>query len=422
MIDLATNSATVRTAPVYTLDHLEEAAYGVEYKARAEELGWAYHAMYNALPQGERSRLNLTVIEPLELIEKSYRRALAVQLAEAAGLKSSLVARLGEKHPEVLERFAQRVRRLAELTDPDAQLSVKKEVLESASTVDVFAFLRGYAAAYFDPSADRHAAAVALLDKRGPVDGRKVTALEQAYDALMQAAADSWPGHYPSREAMQAAVVRRAAFENQPNDALFRKRLDTFFSDTIARYQHIVGTTGLTDLSAEQRRQVDALFASGIDKTASAGVRSFEGLLSHGGVKKLAGGALELNARTIDALGYALVARPDGHRAVRVELPLDAYRITRSQVSKSALRYRYTTDGWKTSSEVGATLAQTERGPVARFDIDVSAEHGGAAQLEGQFRWKQGGSLQLVDGSTDFRGYTYAVPDPVDFERLAEGA
>ena len=93
----------------------------------------------------------------------------------------------------------------------------------------------------------------------------------------------------------------------------------------------------------------------------------------------MSGGGIEMEIRIIDGVRYAVRARNDEsqtrrlHVSIPARLEGDQYRhsvpnlpdLTRRQMG--LLRYRFTTDGWKTSSEARARLAHDEENrPVDR--------------------------------------------------------
>ena len=99
------------------------------------------------------------------------------------------------------------------------------------------------------------------------------------------------------------------------------------------------------------------------------------------------------------------------HVSIPAEMESDHYRhsvpnlpgLTSQQIG--ALRYHCTTDGWKTSSEVRARLAQDEENhPAIEFD-DLS-KLPVVGRLDGYFYLRGAGGAR-----GDLRGYVFAIPD-----------
>jgi hypothetical protein len=92
---------------------------------------------------------------------------------------------------------------------------------------------------------------------------------------------------------------------------------------------------------------------------------------------------------------------------------------TLSEAQAQALRYRFTTDGWATTQEAPARLATDEDGRrVLRFEIPMLPSEVG--RLEGVFHASAGGEAWLKDGASNFRGYTFAVPDAHELQRIRD--
>ncbi|MBK7858428.1 MAG: hypothetical protein IPJ65_07355 [Archangiaceae bacterium] len=254
--------------------------------------------------------------------------------------------------------------------------------------------------------------------------------LAELYPQVMAAAIAHSGPFYDGEQAMQRSVAARAAFENRPIDRLQRAVLRDTLNAAIDEFRRSSRTT-----------QVDspayaATIREAVDKTVAASVRSIEGLLASGRSRQLSEGVYELEGRTIDGIDYAVRAWDDGKRRLHLGIPLegnddDGYALPTLRVESEAqppflhrdqldaLAFRFTTDGWQNTQEVVAKVTIDESGrPVAEFDIPVLG--GEAGMLEGLFHCTSRGDFWWHDGTSNFRGYTYAVPDRHELAGLAE--
>jgi hypothetical protein len=237
--------------------------------------------------------------------------------------------------------------------------------------------------------------------------------LVDALDDIYAAATVRADAHYDSLAGMTRSIAGRTAFENEPIEGLYKSSAHEMFDRVVDEF----GRTG-----------DPKLFTDAIDKLASSSVRSFEALLAQGKARRIDGG-VEIERRTVDGIDYAVRALSDGKRKLHLEIPLagaaaegfslstlpGAPRLSRADVE--ALRYRFTTDAWKTDQEVQAVLGADDKGaPVLTLDIPVLK--GTAGRLEGLFHVEAAGGFWIKDGTTNFRGYTFAVPDQREADEI----
>ncbi len=423
-LDLATMSTQPRTADIKTIR--QGGSFFHEVDERTAELARLYAALRQSLGKEAATRA-----PPLDIgaeLGRAYQRELTRQMLDATGLKPSLADVLLTEQPAACEGLKKVVQSLARLGN-GGDLLADKRVVDDA-VVDVFNALRSYPSLLLQGEASHDARVEQVLQLLRPnalgSEARKretlakVTRLAHelvdALDAVYAFAATKAEGHYDSLDAMRRSIAARAAFENEPIEALYKAPAHELFDRVVDEF----GRTGDPKLLTEA-----------IDKLAASSVRSFEALLELGGKGRIAGG-IELERRTIDGIDHAVRAFDDGKRRLHLSIPLTgdagagfvlatlpgAPHLSTSDVE--ALRYRFTTDGWQTTQEVQARLDVDERGrPVVAFDIPVVK--GAAGRLEGVFHVETNEGLWLKDGASNFRGYTFAVPDGVEARALAQG-
>ncbi len=414
-LDLATETSQPYTAPIHVLKWSQP--YLQEHTERLSEIERVARVVYDGFSKAERSLFAVKQVKVGQEFGAAYEANLAEQLAKAAGLKTAVAERLMETSPETVTAYAKVVRELAALTNEDGRFNADKTVHLDKSAVDVFNLLRRFPALYFaDPSADHtpsirdlltpmiHANPGAALRLGHRID-ELVAEFGPAYAALMDAA-KSDPA-YEDAAAMARSVTQRAAFENMPLDRLYKAELHHALIEQIDAYAW----------------HNDArIFREVIDKTVSASQRSVDALIGQGTARRLDDGGLELGKRTIDGIDYAVRAWPEGRRRLHLELPVrpndGGFELptvpgapTLSSQQLDGLVYRFTTDGWKTTQEVEAR----REGDRVTFDIPVLGSDVG--QLEGVFFAAQG-RFWLKDGASNFRGYSFAVPDRAELSTL----
>ena len=144
-------------------------------------------------------------------------------------------------------------------------------------------------------------------------------------------------------------------------------------------------------------------------------------LLAQGESRRMTGGGIEMEIRIIDGVRYAVRAKNDDSQTRRLcvsipaEMEGDSYRhsvpnlpsLSRKQIG--ALRYHYTTDGWKTSSEVRARLVRDEENrPSIEFGDLIKLPVVG--RLEGYF-YLRGAGRRADVARGKLRSYVFAIPD-----------
>jgi hypothetical protein len=416
MLDLPTQSSQPRTAPIRTLDYVEF-AFGGEHLERGAQLVPVYRRLMRHTPRSKRETFSVKWIDIPKEMNRVYDKHLQVMLLSAAGLKMEVARRIQRETPELAERFAELILKMAALRNP-GPVMVARAVVERVSVLDVFGLLGKFPRQYFTAPRAQHAKAIRaclrpvysgsesqIARKRAQV---KVFVAEFAklFDELIKACADYAEAYYGDPASLRASIIARAEFENVPLDRLYYKTLYEELDRAIARY-----------------RSTDdpAIVRAAIDGRLDASVRRVDGLLAQGESQRMTGGGIEMEIRIIDGVRYAVRAKNDDsqtrrlHVSIPAEIEGDRYRhsvpnlpgLSRKQIG--ALRYHCTTDGWKTSGEVRARLAQDEENrPLIEFD-DLS-KLPIVGRLDGYFYLR--GVGRRADGArAKLRGYVFAIPD-----------
>jgi hypothetical protein len=436
-LDLGTESSQPRTAAVKILPFTE--AFGEEHQVRGTQLQRIYDALRETLNPKEREQLHAPVVDVGAEMQQRYDSHLEHELLTACGLKGELVDALRAAPPDKrakvngATKLAEVIKALSAMSNPGDKLA-DKQVVEDGAVVDVFNLLRAYPAIYFaDPKADHTDQIRELLQpicrgtpkqqekKQRSVEAR-IRRFQRAYNVVMQRALQQAAGAYDDTASLQRAVVAKAEFENRPIDALYRSRLNDTLGESIDSYLK----TGDTHV-----------FTEGVDKAIAGSVRNADALLNKTGVARLPDGDLELNARVIDGVHYAVRASKDGSRRLAVGLDavskagqgLELENLGSGLYSSEArnvhlqpeqlehLRYRFTTDGWKSWQEAPARLVPLA-GEAARVEFDIPVLRSDIGQLEGVFHCDAGGDMWIKDGTSNFRGYDFAIPDNKEFGDL----
>jgi hypothetical protein len=424
MLDLPTQSTQPRTAPIRSLDYADS-AFGTEHFERARRLATVYQALVRSIPAAERQQLNVCPLDVGFEMRTAYERQLQVKLLGAVGLKTDLGRRLQTDHPDLASRFTDLVRELVALRNPGT-IGTWKSVVETVSVIDIFQLLQNFPPLYFaKPNDDLTPKIYELLrpvysgnrfhiaKKRLLVDAL-VRQFAELYGEIMSAVAGYAVEYYGDLARMEASIIARAAFENAPIDFLYAKRLRAELNEAIAGY----------------RSSGDAeIMRAALDQRIVASLRSVDGLLAQGAVRRLADG-VELEMRTIAGISYSVRAWNDvaQTRRLHVSIPVETEnnyyltavpglgRLTRQQVA--SLRYRFTTDGWKTRGEVGARLVRHPLdGLIIEFaDLPVSQLVG---QLEGAFYFAGTGGRRTTPKTARLGGYVFAIPDQQELIAMA---
>ena len=426
MLDLPTQSTQPRTAPIRSLDYADS-AFGTEHFERARRLTTVYQALVRSIPAAQRSQLN---VRPLDIgfeMRAAYERHLQVKLLGAIGLKTELAQRLQADQPELASRFTDLIRELIALKNPGTT-ATWKSVVETVSVLDVFHLLQQLPQTYFAKSTRDQTREIREhlrpvfkgnrfhIAKKQSLLGTLVTRFADLYGELMSACAGYATEYYGDLERMQASIIARAAFENQPIDYLYAKRLREELRKAIAEYRSS-GNAEIVRVALDQR--------------IVASLRSVDGLLAQGAARRLAGG-VELERRTIAGINYSVRAWNDWEqtRRLHVSIPVDCEgryyltavpglrRLTRPQLA--LLRYRFTTDGGKTAGAARARLVRHALdGLIIDFEDLLVANRFG--RLEGAF-YLAANSRPGARRKTPRRGdYVFAIPDQRELIGMASG-
>lgn len=424
MLDLPTQSAQPRTAPVWTLDYAHS-VFGEEHKERAFQLFPMYQKLLRRTPPAIRLRFNMKWLNIPSEMDRAYREHLEVKLLSAAGLKMELAEQLQSEQPELASHFADVIVNMSRLRNPGS-VSVSRALVESVSVLDVFHLLHNFPALHFkDPNGDNTGAMLSYLKpvyrgNRFHVTKKKATVaalvreFASLYGELMVACVDYARKYYGSVKRMQASIIARAAFENEPLDQLYYRSLYENMNKAIADYQ----ATGDAEIVSKA-----------INHTISASLRSVDALLIQGDSRRLPEGGVELQMRTIDGVDYSVRAWNDKTqtRRLHVRLPLfkqgkylvtaipGLQRMTKRQIQ--SLRYRFTTNEWKSSRVVSGRLANDERDGL-NFDFENLSNPPAFGRIEGYCYLGKPGEPTSKTRRQCFGGYTFAIPDRQELWRL----
>lgn len=253
MLDLPTQSTQPRTAPIFLLDYVQS-AYGTEHKERGFYLADMYRRILRATDAVTRARLNAKWINVSNQMDLCYAKHLRVKLLTAAGLRTHVAEWL--QQTELAERFVKVVLALASLRNA-GNACVARKVVTDLSVVDVFGLLGSKDARPIYKGNRFHVRA----------KQRRVEQLTNEFASVYREVMNIAAASYENRSAMERSVNARAAFENQPLDALYCYPLYQELNRAIAEYQ----ATG------------DAqVIGDAIDTRVARSLRSVDGLLSRG--------------------------------------------------------------------------------------------------------------------------------------------
>lgn len=421
MLDLPTQSTQPRTAPVWLLDY-SDSIFGSEHTARAVYLAPIYRRLLRNVAESEWKKFNLELLNLRGEMAQAYSKHLQVQLLRAAGLKAEVARRIQAEHYDLASRFANLMIEMSALRNRGS-LCVAKSVVEDIAVLDVFNLLGTLPEFYFaNPAADHRAF---IYDQLKPIlkgnrfhRARKelvvrtlVDKFAELYRELMGVCAEYARAFYGDFNHMQASISARADFENAPLECLYSLKLFRELRQAIAKYR----STGNVEMLSEA-----------IDQRIAASLRSVDGLLRQGGSRRLASGGIEIERQTIAGVNYSVMCWNDQrqtrllHVGIPAELDRGHYltsvpglpRLSKRQID--LLRYRFTTDSWRTCGEARARLVHDERdGLIISFRLPCNFPLVG--RLEGAFYLRASGeSGGLPDNTPCCRGYTFAIPDMQD--------
>lgn len=427
MLDLPTQSSQPRTAPIRSLPY-SDSTFGTEHIERASKLMTVYRTLMRNTPPTERDLFNVALINFAGEMKQAYNRHLQVNLIGAAGLKTAVARRIQDERADLAVRFSDHILQMAALKNPGTTCTWKS-VVESVSVLDVFHLLKSLPHKYFsNPDADHTNEILHCLRpiyignrfhvaKKQAVVSTLVSKFADLYRELMDACSSYARSYYGDLDSMHASIVARAAFENEPLDSLYARRLCEEINKTIEAYRSTANA---------------AIIREAIDMRVAGSVRSVDALLIQGDSRRLIGGGIELEMRTIAGVNYSVRAWNDKEQTRQLHISIPVERkdnhylnavpnlgpLTKHQIG--SLRYRFTTDAWKSSAEAKSRLTNDKRdGLVIEFDQCGPLPLVG--RLDGAF---------YVCGTDDLRskhlrptlgGYVFAIPDKEELITMVEG-
>ena len=362
MLDLPTQSTQPRTAPIRCLEYAES-AFGSEHIERAARLMTVYRTLLRNTTPEQHDHCNVVPLSIAAEMKAAYDRHLQVQLMSAAGLKIAVAQRIQDQRPALAVNFADLILRMVDLKNPGTT-SAWRSVVEHVSVLDVFHLLQYLPPLYFaNPDADHRDIILKLLQPvfRGKRSEKKILVSTLAgefavvYADLMNACAELGSEYYDDGSSIQASITARAAFENEPLDLLYTRRLRRDFGRAINEYK----STGDAEIIREA-----------IARRISASQRSVDGLLAQGDSRRLGNSGIEFQMRTISGINYSVRAWNNERqtRQLHVGIPVTSKgtyyfssasqlrRITKRQAE--SLSCRLTTDDWQSCIERPALLQQ----------------------------------------------------------------
>jgi hypothetical protein len=384
MLDLPTQSTQPRTAPIYKLDYVHS-VFGTEHKERGFYLAEMQRRLLRSTNAPTRARFNLKWLNVSEQMDLDYNRHLEIKMLNAAGLKTHVAERL-QQETTLAGHFTDVLAAMAVLKNQGPACVARKVV--NRSVVDIFSLLASLPADYFG---GRDLKACVLEHSRPVYKGnkfqvqakqRRIDQLAEKFAIIYRAVMDVAEYFYPSRSEMKRSVTARAAFENQPIEALYCAPLYEELTRAIAEYK----ATGNAEIIRDA-----------IDTRITRSLRRVEELAAKAG-----------SPRTIRGITYSVRAgklhvcipvEAHGERFITAVPGLD--RLTKRQIER--LRYRFTTNKQATFDDAHARLVYDEElGAIIDFgDLETATL---AGQLEGFFF--------TTDRRTPlFSDYVYAIPD-----------
>jgi hypothetical protein len=271
MLDLPTQSAQPRTAPIFMLDYVQS-AYGTEHKERGFYLAEMYRRVLRATDAATRARFNLKWLNVSNEMDARYAKHLQVKLLGAAGLRPGVATNIRAADPDLASRFCNVFLAMSVLKNPGSPC-VARKVVRDLAVLDVFAVLGNVAADFF---AARGLKQSVLKHARPIYKGNRfhVRAKQRRVDELagefarvyreMMSVAENF---YRNRAEMERSITARAAYENQPLDALYCHPLYEDLNRAIADYK------------ASGNAQI---ISDAIDSRIAQSLRSVDGLLTRG--------------------------------------------------------------------------------------------------------------------------------------------
>jgi hypothetical protein len=424
MLDLLTESSQPRTAPLWMFE-CPDSVFGREHLERAVQLRVVYRKLLRSIPDEQRQLFNARPINFRLEMERAYQWHLQIKLLCAAGLKTELAERIRADHPIITSRFIEVLLKLIQVRNPGS-LNVRGPSFERISVLDVFHLLQQYPQRFFSASNagnSRYIRTALRPTFRGnhfqiARNRARVKVLikefAEVYCRLMETCAYYAEEYYGDVVSMHTSIISRAAFENEPLDSLYYRKLHAELGQVVAEYK----TGGHAGMLREA-----------IDTRIAASLRNVDALLAQGTWRQFEDGRFELERRTIEGINYCINAWNDEREIRRLHVRVllgnhggNRYRtgfierdLTRREIQ--SLRFRFTTDNWKNTAEVSSRLKYDEEwGLVADFeDICILPRIG---RLEG-FLFIKGpsGEISLCE-TARHGGYTFALPDKRELSRI----
>ncbi len=425
MLDLTTQRTHPRLPPVHP-DHSlldSETATYPDYADRTGRLKTIYQVLRRSTLQGQSELANTGPISIQKEMDRCYRRHLQRQLLCAVGLRSKVADSVLQNDPRVVERFTDVIIEMARLRNPSRRRAHRWKIL-GVAVLDIFHLLQIYPVQYFANLQGAHGGVVrtalrpiykgsaAQIRRKRAAVGRLVPEFCAAYHNLLQAVQSRAAEYYGTDDAMRNSIQSRASFENRPLPLLFRKRYCDDFDIAIASYR----SSGKIDSVRDA-----------IDNRISASLRNIDQLLRYGQSQILEDWALELQIRIVDGVRYSVRAQVDSRKrpALHIIAPLSllpkppSHTSGEAQTSVAGLRYRFTTDEWKSSSESAVPLEidQQTQCQIAHVTLSAPCQYG---ELQGYFCISaRNGNKRGEDHSLPGR-YAFALPDPIELLEMME--
>ena len=266
MLDLPTQSTQPRTAPIFMLDYVES-GYGTEHKERGFYLAEMYRRVLRATDAATRAQFNLRWLNISNEMDARYAKHLELKLLSATGLRTG-VAQQVQQQSDVGERFVKVLLEMAGLKNPGSPC-VARKVVQDVCVVDVFAVLGNVASDFF---ADRDVKRSVLKHAHPVYKGnrfhvrakqRRVDHLAEEFTGVYRELMGAAEKFYRNRAEMERSITSRAAFENQPLDALYCHPLSEDLNRAIAEYKSTGNAQAISDAVdtriARSLRSVDGL-------------------------------------------------------------------------------------------------------------------------------------------------------------------
>ena len=271
MLDLPTQSTQPRTAPIFMLDYALS-AYGTEHKERALYLAEMYRRILRATDRETKARFNLSWINISNEMDRCYAKHLQLRLLSATGLRTQFGPRICAENTELVTRFCNVVVAMAALRNP-GKACVARKVVSDFSVVDVFGLL-GILPSEFFTGRDLKAS---ILEHARPIykgnrfhvraKQRRLEQLAEEFASVYQELMTIAAKFYETRSARDRSITARAAFENQPLDALYYHPLYEDLNRAIAGYKETGNAQIISDAIdsrvAQSLRSVDRLRSRG---------------------------------------------------------------------------------------------------------------------------------------------------------------